>query len=346
MNRRKWKRCEHSRKQIIRAGKAIKRVSFLYGELFCPEILVVNNWRASHAYPMHIIYMHLRRMIEKRKDCIVAERLKRLESIVSKLRDGRCNNLWTMQDLGGCRLIVPTVKEVHHYAECYEKSRKRHKRKDVYDYIANPQPSGYRSLHVVYEYHSDHSSEYNRNMLIEIQFRTRLQHLWATAVETMGLFTKKAIKSGKGSDDENRFFALVSTLFAMREEQAIVPNTSSDIREVVEEIRQLDSQNHFLDLLKGFKVATDYSKRKIPSKEGYCILRLNYSSRTLSILKYETFDEADAEYNKLESQISASDLDIVLVRVASFHLLRKAYPNYFSAIGEFVDLVSEDLNKY
>ncbi len=31
-------------------------------------------------------------------------------------------------------------------------------------------------------------SQYNE-MLIEIQLRTRLQHNWATAVETVGIFT-------------------------------------------------------------------------------------------------------------------------------------------------------------
>ncbi len=346
MPQRRWATCEHSRTAIIRAGKAIKRADFVYGELFCPEIVVVNNWRAAHAFPLHIIYMHLRKIVRSRKDCIVAERLKRLESIISKLKDGRCNNLWTMQDLGGCRLIVPSVEEVHHYADLYEKSRKRHKNVSVYDYISSPQPSGYRSLHVVYEYHSERSTAYNRNMLIEIQFRTRLQHIWATALETMGIFTKKELKSGKGSEEEKRFFALVSTLFAMREKQPIVPNTPSDIQKVVAEIRNLDSQNHFLDLLKGFSVVTDYSKKRIPLKAAYCILRLDYSRRVLSIFKYETFDEADTEYNRLESQISASDLDIVLVRVDSIRQLRKAYPNYFSDIAEFVALVEDDLSRF
>ena len=35
-------------------------------------------------------------------------------------------NLWTMQDLGGCRVIVPTIEDVYKYANDYEKSRKRH----------------------------------------------------------------------------------------------------------------------------------------------------------------------------------------------------------------------------
>lgn len=43
---------------------------------------------------------------------------------------------------------------------------------------------------MVYEFKSKSSSysQYN-GMLIEIQLRTRLQHYWATAVETVGIFT-------------------------------------------------------------------------------------------------------------------------------------------------------------
>ena len=46
---------------------------------------------------------------------------------------------------------------------------------------------------MVYQYKSDRIETYNRNMLIEIQFRTHLQHIWATAVETMGLFDRCTI---------------------------------------------------------------------------------------------------------------------------------------------------------
>ena len=80
-----------------------------------------------------------------------------------------------MQDLGGCRFIVPTVDEVFAFAEKYKNSRVRHEYKRTYDYINNPKPSGYRSLHLVYKFHSDTKDTYNQNMLIEIQFRTHLQ---------------------------------------------------------------------------------------------------------------------------------------------------------------------------
>ncbi len=54
-------------------------------------------------------------------------------------------------------------------------------------------------------------------MLIEVQLRTRLQHNWATAVETVGIFTGEALKSSQGNEDWQDFFRLVSTWFAHKE---------------------------------------------------------------------------------------------------------------------------------
>ena len=81
VNQPKWKVAEHSRSQIIKAGKIIKKVDSTEDEI-ANAIQVIDNWRAAHAFPMHIIYMHLRRLAESKPDIIVAERLKRLDSIV------------------------------------------------------------------------------------------------------------------------------------------------------------------------------------------------------------------------------------------------------------------------
>lgn len=94
---------------------------------------------------MHVIYTHLRRMASGREYIIVTERLERLDSIINKLRREPTMSLWTMQDLGGCRFVVPTVDDVYMYAEKYEKSRKRHICKSSYDYVSKPKSSGYRT---------------------------------------------------------------------------------------------------------------------------------------------------------------------------------------------------------
>lgn len=337
----RWKKVEYSRNQIVKAGKIIRKNDQTTDE-YKHAIDIVDNWRAAHAFPLQVIYMHLRRMCLGRDNIIVAERLKRLDSITKTLVREPNMNLWTMQDLGGCRVIVPTVEDVYRYSKAYEKSRKRHIKKKDDDYIKKPKASGYRSLHVVYEYKSDRVDTYNRNMLIEIQYRTHLQHLWATAVETMGLFTEEAIKSGQGSDDIKRFFLLVSALFAIRENQPIPPNVINDIDEIVSEIESINAKNNYLDFLSGIRVAVDLQEEKISKNDvGYCILILNYNTKKLRIRRFKSseIDEANKIYNSIESTRAESKIDAVLVRVSSFKELKKAYPNYFSDIGEFVRIV-------
>lgn len=342
----RWKQVEFSRTQIIKAGKTIRNNSVSSDEKEV-AIEIIDNWRMAHAFPLHIIYTHLRRFKRNRNDIFVAERLKRLDSIIGKLKRENSMNLWTMQDLGGCRVIVPSIEEVYSLAKRYEKSRKRHMKKKEYDYIDNPKQSGYRSLHVVYEYKSDKSTNYNKNMLIEIQFRTHLQHLWATAVETMGMFKKTAIKSGQGDEDINRFFTLTSSLIAMKEETSAVPNTTENISEIKEELIKLNEKNQYLKFLNGIKIVTNVEEKSISkSNYGYCILILNYKTNKLYIKRYKAsaIDMANEEYNRLENESKEDGTDVVLVRVSSFSELKNAYPNYFADISEFIDFINKMLD--
>lgn len=335
----KWKKVEYSRNKIIKSGKRIKDPNATLEQIE-EATKVIDNWRAAHAFPLHVIYMHLRRMADG-QNIVVAERLKRLDSIIKKLEREPTMSLWMMQDLGGCRFIVPTTQEVYKYAEMYDTSRKRHKFIEKYDYISKPKASGYRSLHMVYEYHSDSIDTYNRNMLIEIQYRTHLQHIWATALETMGLFTKQALKAGQGEEYIKRFFVLVSSLFALRENCPIVPNTLPDENELISEIEQINDKHHVLETLNAIRIALYNEDNVQIDKKGYYLLILNYNTHRLRIRTYlpSQFDDANTVYTQIEKTREESGIDAVLVRANSFKELKSAYPNYFADIGEFYDLV-------
>ena len=189
-----WEVPKYSKKQIDKAGKIIAD-SNSSTEEEKEALNILNNWRSSHAYPLQVITNNLRR---NNSNAIVVQRLKRLDSIAGKLKRFPEMSLYRMQDLGGCRVIVDTIDQVYISLEKYKSSRIRHILKRENDYIQNPKISGYRSYHIVYQFHSDDKETYNKNMLIEIQFRTHLQHIWATALETMGIYTKTALKASMG----------------------------------------------------------------------------------------------------------------------------------------------------
>lgn len=212
----KWEVPQYTKSEINKAGKIIAD-PFSTPKEREEALKILNNWRAAHAYPLQVICSNLR---QKNPDAIVVQRLKRLESITGKIQRFPEMQLYKMQDLGGCRVIVDTIEQVYNAIDRYKFSRIRHILKREYDYIANPKESGYRSYHMVYQFHSESKDTYNKNMFIEIQFRTKLQHMWATAVEMMGIYTKSNLKSSQGDYDILRFFTLVSSLFAIEEKNA------------------------------------------------------------------------------------------------------------------------------
>lgn len=342
-----WEIPKFSKKQIDRAGKMVaskftNQDDCIQNDKYTQAIEILNNWRASHAYPLKIITDNLQK---GNPDTLVVQRLKRLDSIIGKIRRFPDMSLYRMQDLGGCRVIVDTIEEVYESVDRFKCSEVSHIFRRENDYIQQPKESGYRSYHAVYQFQDDENEAYNKNILIEIQFRTRLQHVWATAVEMMGTYTKSQLKSSKGDADILRFFVLVSSLFAKREGTPICPNTTNDELELVEEIKEIDKRLHLVDRISAMSVAI--SKTSVPTDvriKAYYVLLLNYKERMLRIAGFsaEQIGLATKIYNEIEAK-NDKDIDVVLVSAESFTDLQEAYPNYFVDIREFVTVMRDIL---
>lgn len=340
-----WARPIYSKKQINKAGQIIAN-SDSSQEDRNNALEIINNWRATHAYPLHVINAGLRR---GNPNAIVVQRLKRLESITGKIERFPEMQLYKMQDLGGCRVIVDTIDQVYDAVSRYKNSRIRHILKREYDYIQNPKESGYRSYHMVYQFQSDKIETYNKNMLIEIQFRTKLQHIWATAVEMMGIYTKTNLKSSIGNKDILRFFTLISSLFAIKENMPVCPNTSEWADELIREIMEIDKNSNIIMKLKAINQAvqiTEYNKN-FNLKNGYYLLTLNYEEPSLNIevFKPSEFELAANIYAKIEVELQ-NKIDTVLVSVKSFDNLKAAYPNYFVDISDFLNILKNIMFNY
>lgn len=332
----KWETSQYSKAQITKAGSIISTSSSTASDMKA-ALEILNNWRSSHAYPLQIIASNLRR---NTGNAIVVQRLKRLDSISGKLIRFPSMSLYRMQDLGGCRVIVESIDDVYATIAKYKSSRIRHVLKRENDYIQNPKESGYRSYHIVYQFHSDNKETYNRNMLIEIQFRTKLQHMWATAVEMMGIYTKTALKASIGDEGTLRFFSLVSSVFAKMENTPVVPNTADEYNNLISEIKSIDKEHNIVSRLSALSVAINYVNENSQLKNGYYILILNYSKKMLNIRRYKMSEVelATKVYNEIECSKS-KEIDAVLVSATSFDTLKVAYSNYFTDIGGFVEMM-------
>ena len=316
---------------------------------------VLSNWRASHSYPMHIFKKRLKNVSEKiDKRALSAQRLKRVPSIIKKLNRFYGGNaptmkLTQMQDIAGCRVIMPNVKLANKlYQEYYLKGDLKHKKVNEKNYITNPKADGYRSIHLVYRYSSDKGKKDYNGLLVEIQIRSKLQHLWATAVETVDFFTSQAIKSNEGQKDWVTFFRLVSSVFAQFENSPEVPETPKEkeklyslIREKEKELQVRSKMKHWTNTIRQF----DQLKSKKSAQ--FFLLELDTIQEKLTITSYSKRDEQKAISNYAEAEkriYGRKEYDVVLVGADSTKDLKKAYPNYFLDTREFLRYLDKILD--
>ena len=175
--------------------------------------------------------------------------------------------------------------------------------------------------------------QFDDYLCIEIQFRTYLQHLWATALEMRGIYSGVDLKSGVGEDYVLRFFLLLSSLFALEEHTPVCPNTSDNYMELINEIKRIDKQyNIIYDRLPSVNFI------KSNNLDGYYLLDLDIKTFKLDSIyfKKNQVDKAMQYYNYLESLQDTSH-NIVLVLVPSFKILKDSYLNYFLDDYNFYD---------
>lgn len=253
-----------------------------------------------------------------------------------------------MQDIGGCRAVLQNMDEVNDLIDKYRRRDKGiyHKLKNKKDYIQAPKNDGYRSVHLIYKYFSDKNKEYD-GLLIEIQIRTKLQHYWATAVETVDHLTRQAIKSNEGEKDWMDFFKLVSSLFANMEGTPIVPGTPANHQELKERVRILAGKLKVVKKMNEWtrfhKIIEEFEKDS-KTNYGFYLLNLDLATKELKITAYKKEQEelANSEYSKHEERMLANkeDRDIVLVSAETAKELRKGYPNYFLDTKEFINVLN------
>ncbi len=181
--------------------------------------------------------------------------------------------------------------------------------------------------------------------ILHPQFRTKLQHIWATAVEMMGIYTKSNLKSSQGNENILSFFTLVSSVFAKMENMPIYSNTNDDYNILIDEIRDIDKKLNLISQISALSVAINHTNASKTMKgKGYYVLILNYKDKLLMVRGFSStqIELAMKVYNQIEAT-NNPDIDAVLVSAISFDTLKAAYPNYFTDISQFVDTMRKIL---
>lgn len=333
----------YSKRQIDDAGRILTSNSSSQAEKN-QALEVLGNYRSCHAYPINTFQATLRTRLNRLGyENLVSQRLKRTPSMILKLRRFQNMRLSQMQDIGGLRAILPGVDEVYELVKLYKDSNFQHEIKNVKDYIETPKPSGYRCYHIVYKYKNRQNISYD-GLMIELQIRTRLQHAWATAVETMGTFIDHSLKSSQGPEEWLNFFSLVGNAFSYIEQtNAMTKYETMNREQTFHQIRKEADRLQVIHQLNGFSQVI--SNIETDKKQGSLhLIVLDIPNQEVRIRTYSkaSIEEASKDYLAEEEQVTdPNKRQVVLVSSNSLENLRKAYPSYFLDTQEFTNTLTE-----
>lgn len=349
-----------SKRSVNRAGETIAK-----GGSEPDDIHLVDQWRASHAYVLNTFQIFFKRRIaDNDHEIDFAQRLKRRNTIIDKLRrqdsSGKrlMGDVTSMHDFAGCRLIFPDMTSLDQFRKIVHSSEKMRSASHVlrhadnpekYNYISSPKWSGYRGVHEVFIHRprphrkGEDVAKPWRNLLCEVQYRTRIQHAWATALEISdfidGERTKFAIKVDK-INKRVEFFSYFSELLARHYENAENALLDLTIDQIRHTIRCLDEELGIMGRLRAMRAVEDFTKLKRHNVLN--IVKDKDGNTKLEVLVFNNSVEAIKKSQDLES--SPDSVNAVYVASDKPFELRKAYKNYFNDPVDFVELVTKALN--
>lgn len=286
------------------------------------DLLMLQSLRLSYKEPLSIIFTSVEKTAHKvDKNSICTYRVKRIESIVSKLLRFPEMQVNRAEDIAGCRCIMSTTKDVY---DLYERIMKN---KDnlpfiikgtIHDYIKEPKASGYRSIHI------NAVLRDNDNRRIEIQLRALEHHNWATLVEiTDLLFQTKLKENGKAANDElfdfHRLLAQPEGALSNKDKYFIADTIIK--YDYIQTIGEVFARN-YLD------IRAQWNRMKLQRNQFFLIS--TGKDGIPDFLGFIRFDEAEKAYfDRFVNNDENRNIVLTHLREASFTKISIAYSNYF-----------------
>ena len=318
----------YSHSEIDRVGEIIRHERF--DDDYYDAVKVLNNWREAHGAILDKFFdkcVKLSRKIDK--DIIVAQRLKRLPTIIDKLNRLDDMRLHRMQDIAGVRLIVKDMDELDVVAKKIRKWKDFERSKN---YIDNPKTTGYRGMHFIFK---------SEGYYVEIQLRTQLQHLWATSVETTDIFRGTSMKTRGDDTYWNEFFLSVSSAFAYVEDSIVLPEYANfGLISTLLKMKKIINRYDILSSLETMAFTNEVSQDSRFYKAYYILMDVDFEKKKCSVIcaKEKDYDGLIKEYARLESDRKRRH-SVVFVAVDDFRKLKDAYPNYFVDLNYFRSII-------
>ena len=310
------------------------------------EEVLFAQYRAGHRNIIEAFRQKHKQIIAlnewRKKSIIFASRLKKRSTILAKLASRQsAMDLTRMNDIAGCRLIFPDMSTLNDYRQLFLSQGDRvghyalRTDRNLYDYIAHPKETGYRGVHDVYEELGDDRIKAK----IEVQYRTAVQHSWATALEIWDYSHERGAKFSHESKDVQDLFMYISELFwrylnASPDDKRLDISSRVLYKRIIELDKRVGLINFFVNN-KRIRVRPRFIKAARNS-DGLIIRRPLIND---GLDRAEPVKVVPRMWNSLMKELLYDErknvLDSVLISMDS-EFVRLAYNNYFDDAREFM----------
>lgn len=322
-----------SRSKIDKIGDTLKKRE----DLNSSELKILLQWRNGFSDDLAYFYRKLSEQIEEEKRVALVRRIKRIDSIKKKLIRFKTMRLSTFQDIAGIRMILKSEEFLNEAYTLLRVQSTKHKLKRVDNYHKNPKEDGYRGIHLIYQTLS--------NIQLEIQLRTELEHIWATAVETYGELQKTSFKTGEGNSEWKDFFRLLSSYFAIIENSQPLEDhltlSKAKLRKLLKDrikslkvIEKLNASTNNINII--------LDKHNKTGRRGkYALIELDILNNTTKVELFNKKDQSKAIEIYTQKELSNDGKNYVFVNIDDVEKIQDSYPNYFLNTRRLLELLSK-----
>lgn len=294
-------------------------------EISHSDLECLQAYRQTFQEPLSNVFnfvLNVARRIDRK--CIVTYRVKRIDTIIEKLRRFKDNengrmNLARMWDIAGCRCIMRISDTTKLYTLLDAILKEFGSDCKINDHVVNPSKSGYRSIHI-------YVKDKQTNKPVEIQLRNKVHHNWATLVEIVDLLYGSNNKELGEKGPLGRFLYLYSRANDLTETEFNEMLNLERRNKVFEKMSKVLTRNYL-------NIRRQWLNQK--QQGNYYVITAN--KRQSEIISFPTFKEAENAY--YDKYLNNRDSNIVLthLRQPDFEEISMAYSNYVLAMHAFFD---------
>lgn len=300
----------------IRSNKCNKNIC-------SPEDLVhLQNFRMSFKDSLNEIFQILSEESKHvHKNRIVSFRMKKIDTIISKLNRENGMDLERMGDIAGCRCIVQSESAIYKIVD----RLKQNYTLKINDKIAIPDEDGYKALHIYVK-----SKNCSLNRTVEIQLRTVEQHYWSTLVEIIDVIYDTTIKTGDNSIPELvEFLELYSEKDKLSLDKKIRLINLENNHKIYNSLNETFRHNLI-------KIRMKWHDLDAYTNDTYLLFDVNQDTKEASFSLFDTYIDAEANYFE-KFKNTNGDLLVAHLNISKFNQLAIAYSNYVLSNHDFLD---------